>query len=241
VIDCTWLGTVYVTDNSSADFFSATFAVCDPGSYAVGRGSSRSPTTCQPCVYGATCEGGSETSDGLRALPGFWGSVTTGAKAARFHVCPSGYCCARGAECGLSDCQGGRAGRLCGRCAEGSGRQFFSESCRDSESCKDAGWAAAVVLIGALGFCVYLVATWESPPSAVVSILLFFYQALPMVKSTAWAIEAAPVVVALQSVFSLSPSGSRDDKAGAGSRGVCVIASMAEDGRLEVRSFVKSE
>ena len=84
---------------------------------------------CTPCPVGAECEGT------IQSLPNYWGF-----KDENNHVtmirCPDGYCCQNNHNCqGISSCENGRNGTLCGNCVENMTESLLSPKCIKSEKC----------------------------------------------------------------------------------------------------------
>ena len=64
------------------------------------------------------------------------------------------------------------------------GLRLFSESCQPDSECRDAPWAFTLVGLAAVLIAFFLVATAaDKSSSTTLSVLLFFYQVLSLVKS----------------------------------------------------------
>ena len=204
------------------------FTLCEPGSYAVGRAStSLAAHSCALCPFGATCLGGSRSSDGLLALRGFYGIVNASLQA-NFYLCPQGYCCNKDEGCEIDFCQGRRTGALCGRCAEGEGLRFFREGCESDNKCGGLEWFVPALCVAVIAFVIFLLRTTGNETTATLGILMFFYQVVSLVKSSEWR-ELARTVVVVQSIFKQAPTGSSQESSWGG---LCLFRGMTQKQKL---------
>jgi hypothetical protein len=202
---------------------------CESGTYSIQNGSvavqkalrSQSEHFCRPCVFGGKCAGG----DKLHALPGFWGRDDASGNVT-FAECPAGFCCPLGNQsCAFSHCQGNREGFLCGGCPDGFGLRFFSTACGRDSACSDAPWAGVLFAVAVLIYTAVLVLpTVASKPTGVLAILAFFYQVVPLLRSSSEFSEATDhafvLLHAIDSVF-----GGR--AIGGSSSGVCLVKGLS--------------
>ena len=87
-------------------------------------------SSCQRCPREVVC--GSNTLD---ALPNYWGHKDNIGKITMMR-CPDQYCCQRGDDCkGISTCNTGRGGTLCGRCVGNTTESLFSANCFQEDKC----------------------------------------------------------------------------------------------------------
>ena len=225
---CTYPGSVVVKDEGAL-FYQLGFSVCEQGSYSIGRASTRVVSRgCGLCPFGAACLGGSNTSDGLLALRGFYGQVNASLQAS-FYLCPQGYCCDKDEGCQIDFCQGGRTGVLCGQCPEGSGLRFFKEGCGRDDECSGSAWFVPAVCGVGVGFVVFLVKTTGGKTTATLGVLMFFYQVASLVKSSEWRHTSPEIVFAVQSAANQAPTGS---SAVGGWGGVCLSGGMTQVEKL---------
>ena len=85
--------------------------------------------SCHACPVGGKCDGN------IKSLPNYWG-YKNGSDHVTMIRCPDGYCCQNDHTCqGISSCQKGRTGTLCGRCIENLTESLISPKCIDSSKC----------------------------------------------------------------------------------------------------------
>jgi len=235
VWNCSQSGTVFVQDLTK-EFFSLTCNPCSAGSYAVDSASTLTvDRKCQTCPFGASCLGSSPQSNGLHALPSFWGLNNNGS--VKFYQCPSGYCCGGvNSNCTYDYCDGNRTGLLCGQCGPDHGMRFFTASCKSNSDCNDGVWFAWIIIGMAFAAVVALLMTTGGvgQSSGMLSVLLYYYQVLPLIKSTPWKYTSPTLMLILQSAFNFSPSGSSSD-----SDGVCLISNMTTSQKIGSRMLLQ--
>ena len=84
---------------------------------------------CNACPVGAKCEGN------IKSLPNYWGYKNNNGDVTMIR-CPDGYYCQNDHTCqGISSCQKGRTGTLCGSCIENLTESLISPKCIDSSTC----------------------------------------------------------------------------------------------------------
>ena len=84
---------------------------------------------CNACPVGGKCDGN------IKSLPNYWGYKNDNDHVTMIR-CPDGYCCQNDHICqGISTCQKGRTGTLCGRCIENLTESLISPKCIDSSKC----------------------------------------------------------------------------------------------------------
>ena len=85
--------------------------------------------SCNACPVGGKCDGN------IKSLPNYWGYKNDSDHVVMIR-CPDGYCCQNDHTCqGISSCQEGRTGTLCGRCIENLTESLISPKCIDSSKC----------------------------------------------------------------------------------------------------------
>ena len=235
VWNCSQSGTVFVQDLTK-EFFSLTCNPCSAGSYAVDSASTLTvDRKCQTCPFGASCLGSSPQSNGLHALPSFWGLNNNGS--VKFYQCPSSYCCGGiNSNCTYDYCDGNRTGLLCGQCGPDHGMRFFTASCKSNSDCNDGVWFAWIIIVMTFAAVIALLMTTggADQSSGMLSVLLYYYQVLPLIKSTPWKHTSPTLMLILQSAFNFSPSGSSSD-----SDGVCLIPNMTTSQKIGSRMLLQ--
>jgi hypothetical protein len=164
----------------------------------------------------------------------------SGSAQLHFFACPEGFCCESAESCSAQRFTGGcaagsnRAGALCGQCAEGHGLQLFSSACRTTDKCNDAAWAAVLLAVAVAAYAAFLVRPVPQVsvlPPGLFAAVLFFYQALALVRDPAsWTHSEGVVVHLLLTLFTASPS--------SGGGGVCVVPQMGARAKLAAGFFV---
>ena len=87
-------------------------------------------SSCQRCPREVVCD-----SNTLDALPNYWGQKDNIGKITMMR-CPDQYCCQRSDDCkGISTCNTGRGGTLCGRCVGNTTESLFSANCFQVDKC----------------------------------------------------------------------------------------------------------
>lgn len=240
VWNCTSPGSVLSRD-ATGSFFSMTFTQCEIGSYVIGGASTtRLDRKCLTCPFGANCTGSSESSNGLLALPDFFGAVN-GSQHANFFVCPAGNCCNKKSGrsgCPLGYCEGNRQGVLCGSCLPGMGLRFFKPGCLPDDECDDLRWFAPALVAVAICFSLFLIITTGNPSSATLGTPMFFYQVVSLVKTSPWTHTAPVVVFVMQSAANQAPSES--SPLTLDWNGVCLFPSMSQAKKLGASLLFRS-
>ncbi len=99
---------------------------------------------CIKCPYGGDCPGVVVTSK-----PNFWGLKHQGK--IYFYPCPIGYCCSGSSQSPCrtyNQCNGHRAGVLCGTCEKGYSLSLMSDNCVKNNQC-NANWFWPVGILAA--------------------------------------------------------------------------------------------
>ncbi len=129
-----------------------------------------------------------------------------------------------------SICSGNRAGVLCVECASGYSETFggstSSPACRLSSDCNDGGWIFAIAMVIGISLALGFFYTQTGTGTGRLSVIVYFYQLLPLVSVSLPSAEVTqPIAASLSSLFKLQFSFTSGDGSESGLN-VCPIPGL---------------